>query len=146
MSTLTPTPPAVDIQIALEALAKARRRRSQWLLALNDGRTTWQDLIRAAAHPEGEALRKIALIDILSAQMPAQSAHARLRTLRSRLNVSSGTKDLSLTVGWLLSQRGRPGHRLAVFCDVMAVQHAQRAERVSGFPYAAPEALTKVWN
>ena len=133
-----------------QARFSAQRQRAEALLLIADetfdDATIWEAL-RAAATPDGRALMRLSLRQLLAAQ-PGWSIRRADETIKKTLIVSgSSTKSRTtgdIDVSWLLDPRVG-GKRFAALCDAM---HGDPSSRNTipwpGFPYS-PAPFDAAW-
>lgn len=130
-----PTPPATASAVA----AAARRTRAEMLFAVADGLFSVADVIESSAEPGNEAILRLRLVALLSAQpeVSTATAHTIVRRMLAALGEPASTRRLDLTVAWLVDPRAS-GRRVLAFND--ALHRTGRTAPWPGFPYApAPD-------
>ncbi len=112
------TPPAVPLAVANISRSQANNLRAEWLIGLATDLLTVLDLLAHATTPDGRPLRRISLLQLLTAQVGCGQvrAMATLHQLRALLRCS--TPYTAMTIGWLLDNR-TSGRRLLAFATAM---------------------------
>lgn len=124
------SPPITD---AREALATARRRRAEQLVALAEGRVTPLEVVHAAATEAGRPLRRISLKQLhLTQHGWGERRTSRLLVgLAARLGLHPD-QVADKQISWLIDPRAG-GRRYLAWLDV---QHPKASGPWTGFPYA----------
>jgi hypothetical protein len=126
--------PSTPLWRANNARAEAARDRAEWLVSLDAGVNTAEDLFEFACTFEGRPLLRLPLRQVLLARKGFGTARATktLARVQSLLGVEMPVRKM--TVAWLLDSRVG-GRRFMAWLDCT---RDFRSEPWSGFPYRSP--------
>ncbi|GEL47780.1 hypothetical protein CHO01_28960 [Cellulomonas hominis] len=129
-----------DPAVAAAARTNANRRRAEYLTSVATGLLNVHDVITAACAPDGSALLRISLTQLLGAQPEWGKTRVSAAVTRLRVLLGEPRTDRRLTVAWLVDPRTR-GARVLAFTD--ALNDGDIGPPWRGFPFAPQTSPTQ---